>query len=199
VILAMLASPVVHARGWLYEIDPVHTQITFFVDHLGFSRASGRAYGATGHFVFEPGDWSSACVVARLDVARIGFGDDAWDQRMRRGDFFDADAHPEIVFHSTAVTPVDDDRARVDGVLALRGERVPVSLDLGFNKAGHNIAAGRHTAGFSARATLMRSDFGMSALIPRVGDEVEILIEAEGFRMPRSPGRTPRCEAPGTE
>jgi polyisoprenoid-binding protein YceI len=198
-LLLVLGAPPVAARGWLYEIDPVHTQITFFVDHLGYSRSSGRAYGAHGHFVFEPGDWGPACVVARIPVARIGFGDAEWDRRMQRADFFHAEAHPEIVFRSTAVTGLDESRARVDGLLELRGEARPVSLDLVFNRAGQSIAAGRFVAGFSARARLLRSDFGMTALLPHVGDEVEVLIETEGYRQPRSPGRRPRCEHPGGE
>jgi polyisoprenoid-binding protein YceI len=37
-------------------------------------------------------------------------------------------------------------------------------------------------AGFSAHGTLKRSDFGMRALLPGVGDEVELRIEAEGKR-----------------
>ncbi|HRQ64627.1 MAG TPA: YceI family protein [Xanthomonadaceae bacterium] len=192
VLLVMPGQP--QARGWLYEIDPVHTQITFFVDHLGFSRSSGRAYGAHGHFVFEPGDWSSACVVARVPVARIGFGDEEWDRRMRRGDFFDAEAHPVIAFHSTSVEVIDEQQARLHGRISVRGTEAPVTLELKLNKAAQNIAAGRFVAGFSARGTILRSDFGMTALLPRVGDEVELLIEAEGWRQPRSPGQTPRCE-----
>ena len=193
-ILLSLLPAAAQARGWMYEIDPVHTQITFFVDHLGFSKSSGRAYGAEGHFVFEPGDWSVACVVAKLPAARIGFGDDEWDQRMRRKDFFESDSHPDISFRSTTVEAIDEQHARIHGQLTLRGASAPVMLQVTLNKAGQNIAAGRYAAGFSATATIQRSDFGMTALLPRVGDEVTLLIEAEGWRMPRSPGQTPRCE-----
>lgn len=195
-LISLLLSAPAQARGWLYEIDPVHTQITFFVDHLGFSKSSGRAYGARGHFVFQPGDWSSACVVAQIPSARIGFGDQAWDQRMQRSDYFDSASHPEIRFHSTRVEGIDANSARVHGLLALRNVSAPVTLELTLNRAGQNIAAGRHAAGFSATATLKRSDFGMTALLPRVGDDVNIVIEAEGWRLPRSPGQTPRCETP---
>ena len=37
----------------------------------------------------------------------------------------------------------------------------------------------RDVIGFSATATLKRSDFGMTALLPAIGDEVTIIIEAE--------------------
>jgi polyisoprenoid-binding protein YceI len=195
-ILLSLLPTAAQARGWLYEIDPVHTQVTFFIDHLGFSRSSGRAYGAEGHFVFEPGDWSLACVVVNLPAARIGFGDDAWDRRMRRSDFFDSDSHPHISFHSTAVEAIDSQRALLHGQLTLRGTSAPVTLEITHNKAGQNIAAGRYAAGFSASASVKRSDFGMTALLPRVGDEVNMVIEVEGWRLPRSPGQTPRCDPP---
>ncbi|HCE5406946.1 TPA: YceI family protein, partial [Legionella pneumophila] len=37
------------------------------------------------------------------------------------------------------------------------------------------------TAGFSATTSLKRSDYGIKALIPEVGDDVEIEIEAEAY------------------
>ena len=36
-------------------------------------------------------------------------------------------------------------------------------------------------AGFSARAVINRTDFGMDRLLLAAGDEVEILIEIEGI------------------
>jgi len=35
------------------------------------------------------------------------------------------------------------------------------------------------TAGFSATATLKRSDFGINAYLPGLGDEVKLTIEVE--------------------
>ncbi|MCB1569853.1 MAG: polyisoprenoid-binding protein, partial [Xanthomonadales bacterium] len=36
-----------------YVLDPVHTQIVFFADHLGFSHGIGRVRIAQGWFQFD--------------------------------------------------------------------------------------------------------------------------------------------------
>jgi polyisoprenoid-binding protein YceI len=38
--------------------------------------------------------------------------------------------------------------------------------------------------GFSAKTTLKRSDWGMTKLIPLVGDEVEVEVEVEFLNRP---------------
>lgn len=38
------------------------------------------------------------------------------------------------------------------------------------------------TAGFSATATTKRSDFGITTLLPSLGDEVKLDIEAEAYK-----------------
>jgi len=68
--------------------------------------------------------------------------------------------------------------AQVQGVLTLHGVSKPVLLEVKLNKIGDNMMK-KKTAGFSATTTLHRSDFGMSAYLPGLGDEVKIGIESE--------------------
>ena len=69
---------------------------------------------------------------------------------------------------------------KVFGDLTLLGTTKPLTLDVTFNGAYRkkfltNVPA----LGFSATASLKRSDWGMTSLIPLVADRVDILIEAE--------------------
>lgn len=74
-------------------------------------------------------------------------------------------------------------RARVCGQLELHGVTRPLCLDVTFNKLRHYpLPPFRTTAGFSATATLRRSDFGIDAWQSLVGDEVRLRIEAEAVR-----------------
>lgn len=74
-----------------------------------------------------------------------------------------------------------ENKAKVYGMLTLHGVTKPIILNVILNKAGINLLNDRETAGFSATTSLKRSDYGIKALIPEVGDDVEIEIEAEAY------------------
>lgn len=181
------------ARPAVYRLDPVHTQITFFVDHLGFSRASGRAYGSEGALVFDPEDWSRSCVRVRIPTARITFGDARWDAQMHGRRFFAAAEHPWIDFSADALRQTGEREGVLHGRLRVRDREAPVRLEVRLNRLGYNPYAGRRAAGFSARGTLSRRAFGMNALPDQIGDEVEVIIEVEALREPPRALRDPPC------
>ena len=60
-----------------------------------------------------------------------------------------------------------------------------MTLDVTWNKSGPYPFNDNYVTGISARTTIQRSDFGMTYAVENglVGDEVEILIEAEAIRQ----------------
>lgn len=166
-----------------YRFDPVHCQVLFFADHLGFSRQMGRFTGLRGGFHYDPADPAGARVEAEIDVASLWLGDAAWERKMRSRDFFDAGRHPTMRFVGQGLVPTGEGTATLDGELTLRGVTRPVRLEVRINRVGLNTFNFRQTAGFSATATLRRSDFGMTRLPAAIGDEVEIRLEIEGVRV----------------
>lgn len=178
----LLASGFVHAEAKRYEIDPVHTRLSFACRHLEFSSALGTFAHPTGTLWFDGKDWSTAKVDVRIDIASLDLGDAEWNKRMLKRDFFNAEKFPQAHFVSTKVEPVDDKHAKVTGDLTLRGKTVPVTLDVTLNDVGRHPYTFKNTAGFSARATLARSEFGMISLPNVVGGKVELRIEVEATR-----------------
>jgi polyisoprenoid-binding protein YceI len=68
----------------------------------------------------------------------------------------------------------------VTGDLTFHGVTKPVTLDVTFNGglAAHPMTR-KAAIGFTAKGTIKRSDFGVDFLIGIVGDEVELLVDAE--------------------
>lgn len=174
-----------------YNIDPVHTRIVFLVGHAGFSRSIATISGVEGALHFDPDQWEASRVSIELPVARIDFGDEDWNQRMRARGFFDARNHPVVRFVSTRVEPLDDGAAMIHGELTIAGTTRPVTLSARLNEAGRNPVNFRRTVGFSATARLDRRDFGLDRYPNVIGNEVEVLIELEAIRG--------RVRDPGTE
>ena len=59
------------------------------------------------------------------------------------------------------------------------GVTKPLMIEVTLNGAKRHPASGVPALGFSAVAKLKRSDFNMKFMVPLVGDEVTLLIEAE--------------------
>lgn len=181
-LFALLLAAGSPAAGASWRLDPVHCQVLFFVDHLGFSRQVGRFPGVSGTLEFDPDDWTAGRVEAEIAIGSLWLGDTGWERKMLSDDFFDAEAHPVARFVSERLEPTGESTARLHGRLSLLGTSRPVVLDVTRNRIGRNSFNFKQTAGFSARTTIRRSDFGMTRLKAAVGDEVEILLEIEAIR-----------------
>lgn len=181
IVLFAIAAPAAAAPEH-YAIDPVHTRIAFAIDHLGFSKSLGTFSHPQGSLWLDPDDLSSARVDVTIDIASLDLGDSDWRDRMFKRDYFDLKKYAEARFVSTSVETTGTGTARVHGDFTLRGVTQPLTLDVTLNKHGRHPLTLRTTAGFSASATLQRSDFGMDDNLRTVGDRVELRIEAEAAR-----------------
>lgn len=165
-----------------YDLDKPHTQIIFSVEHLGFSKSYGKFLDYTGSFVFDRGNPADSSTEVSIKVPSLDMGDAKWNEHLLGSDFFDAEKFPEMAFKSTKIEVTGEKTAKITGDLTLHGVTKPVTLDATFNTAGKRAFSDKYAAGFSAHATINRSDFGISYGLPMVGDAVDIIIEVEGNR-----------------
>ncbi|MDR3501617.1 MAG: YceI family protein [Legionella sp.] len=162
-------------------LDNHHTYIAWNIKHLGFSTQTGKWY-ATGQLVIDKEHPENSKVVANINVADIVTGIPELDKHLKSKLFFDVDHFPKATFVSDKVKVTGENKADVSGVLTLHGVSKPVVLHVIFNKAGMNPVNNKMTAGFTATATIKRSDFGINTLLPALGDEVELNINAEAYQ-----------------
>lgn len=173
-----------------YKIDKYHSTLTFRADHLGFSFYSASFADFDATLEIDPADPVNASLSVNINPASLHLTatpPDGFRDMLLGPDWLDAAAHPKITYRSTDIDLTGDDTAVVTGNLTFRGETRPVELNVRFNGGYPGLAVYDPQAriGFSATATLKRSDFGMSYGLPPegsnlgVGDEVELLIETE--------------------
>lgn len=167
-----------------YKFDTVHSQVIFFVSHLGFSMSEGEFLEFDGGFSFDSDNWAKSSVDVTIKTDSISLDDKKWDDHMKNEDFFNVEKYPTMTFKSTRVESKDGKTGTITGDLTLLGVTKPVTLDVTFNKAGaHPFNPKKQLIGFSASGTLKRSEFGMKYALPAVGDEVEIRIEVEAEKI----------------
>lgn len=166
-----------------YRLDPEHASLLFKLDHLGFSQLVGRFDRFDATLDFDPAAPEAARLTVLVDTASIDLDLPAFEAELRGPRWFDADRFPQAHFKSRGIAITGANRGRVDGELTLHGDTAPVMLEVTFNGAGDSLLTGRYTLGFGATGTLLRSDFGLGAYAPAVGDEVVLEIYAEFQRV----------------
>ncbi|AMP89702.2 TPA: YceI family protein [Legionella pneumophila] len=180
-ILAVFAfSTDIYAEPQTLTLDNQHTYVLWKVKHLGFSTQAGKWY-ANGQLVLDKDNPQQSKVNVTIKIDDIVTGIPELDKHLKGKLFFDTKQFPSATFVSDKVEVTGKNKAKVYGMLTLHGVTKPIILDVVFNKAGINLLNDRETAGFSATTSLKRSDYGIKALIPEVGDDVEIEIEAEAY------------------
>lgn len=169
-----------------YVIDPVHSRVLIRVSHAGFSQAMATLSAPSGFIDYAAEAPDQARVEVELPLDRLDFGDEDWNRRMARRDYFDSERHPTARFVSNTVQPTADGELRLSGTLELRGMRVPVELHARINRLGRALPyVPRTSLGASATAQLDRRDFGMNRHAGAVGHQVEVWIEVEARRQRR--------------
>jgi polyisoprenoid-binding protein YceI len=162
-----------------YVLDPGHTFVLWHINHFGFSNPTGK-WMANGTLVLDEKDPKNSKVNVMIPLANLSTGIPKLDEHLNSKDFFDAETYKTATFVSNKVDVTSKDTARVYGVLTLNGVSKPAVLDVTLNKIGVSPITNKKTAGFSAKTTLKRSDFGINKYLPGLGDDVTIEIEAEG-------------------
>jgi polyisoprenoid-binding protein YceI len=178
-LVLALAAGAAAAHPLDYRIDSVHSQVLFSADHDGYSKPVGRLAIARGWLRFDPDDWGASKVVADIDLASADLGDKSWNAAVTGHNFLDAAEFPLAHFEGVSVTPTGKDTGTLDGKLTLHGTTLPVKVDFTVNRVGATLFGFETIAGFSGRATLDRTQFGMTAFPKAVGTEVTLRLEIE--------------------
>lgn len=168
-----------------YAIDKSHTRILFYVNHLGFSDMIGEFTDYDGYFTFDAEKPQESEIEITLKPKGIRTSSKALDEKLQGADFFKSEQYPEIKFTGGKVNITGKNTGTVNGKVTMLGVTKPTTLNVHFNKADYNKYSGDFIAGFSADASLKRSDFGMNSYIPAVGDEVLVKIQIEGINQTR--------------
>ncbi|MGH1377916.1 MAG: YceI family protein [Alphaproteobacteria bacterium] len=165
-----------------YTFDKAHTQILFFVDHLGFSKSQGEFLDFDGSFNFDLKNPEKSNVDVTINTAGLDMDDEKWNAHMKNADFFDVEKFPTMTFKSTSIEVTGENTANITGDLTLLEVTKPVVLSVKHNKSGKHAFSGEYVSGFSATTTIKRSEFGMKYGLPMIGDDVEVRLEIEGVR-----------------
>jgi polyisoprenoid-binding protein YceI len=179
----------------VYQLDSGHSRLLFRVNHLGFSHYTALFTDLSADLDFDPDAPEKMHIAAKIKTASLEthYPDPSLDFNavLTGTEFLDAAQFPEITFTSTAIKLTGDKQAEVTGDFTLHGVTKPVVLKVQYNGGWGDMPMDVGARiGFSATATLNRSDFGVGFGVPAPGttlgvsDQVDVILETE-FIKPR--------------
>lgn len=181
-ITPTVESDVSKLKAGQYSLDKSHGSLLFKVRHLGLSTYVGRFNTFDASLEFDPMNIAGAKLDAIIEIDSLDINNPSLKNDLMDGTWFNQAKYPQARFSTLSVKQIQGIQFEFTGNLDWRGVTKPVTLLVTFHGGANNVLSGKYTLGFSAEGSFKRSDFGMDAYIPLVGDEVKIEAEAEFLR-----------------
>lgn len=177
-----LAGTAAFAEPEKYVLDPSHSQVLFSYNHLGYSTTWGMFSGFEGVILFDQEDPANSTVTVSFPATAMITG---WEERyghFMSPDFFGAVEDKNASFVSTGIEVTGENTALITGDMTINGVTKEVVLDAVLNNSGTHPMMNKPWAGFSATATILRSDYNLGMFAPAVSDEVALQISIEAMK-----------------
>ena len=171
------------ASSGTYNLDPRHTGVVARVPHAGgFSHSVFRFDKASGSLAWDSAAPANSKLTFVVDPKSITSNVAGFSDELSGDKFLNAGKFPEAKFVSTSAKITGAGKGTVTGDFTLMGVTKPVTFEVELVGAGLEAAGGGKpvdTVGFSAKGKIKRSDFGFTALVGPIGDEVDLTIDTE--------------------
>ena len=151
-------------------------------NHFGYSKVSGKFIDIDGSIYFDEKAPQNSKVEAVINMNSIVTGLPKFDEHLKSKDFLDVKTYPTAKFVSRKVEITKGNNANVTGDFTLLGKTKEVILQVSFNKSAPNPMSKKSTIGFSAIASINRSEYGMSYALPGIADNIYLNIEVEAIQ-----------------
>jgi len=177
-----------------WSFEPGHTAAEFCARHMMVSYVRGHFKNVHGLLEFDPENPRDSSVEVTIDTRGLWTGDPQRDAHLRSADFLDVEHFPEITFRGNQVEVIGANDYGLTGDLTIRGVTRKATLDVEYLGQWQTpwwedgVNKGPKTrAGFVAKTTINRHDFGVSwnDVMDKggvlVSDTVEITIDVEAI------------------
>lgn len=187
-IAIMIMASITNAQTTNWGFDASHSNVRFAVSHMVISEVEGNFGTYDGTVTTTKDDFSDAKINFTIDVSSVNTNDEKRDKHLRNEDFFNVAKYPEIVFTSTSMKALGNNKYKVTGDFTMNGVTKEITLDA---KYGGTVTDpwGNTKAGFKVTTTIDRTDWGLkynSKLDTgglMIGEEIEIVCKMELIKL----------------
>jgi len=175
---AVSQLPAAASRG-SYTLDSHHASIIARIGHAGgLSYSTVRFGNGTGALDWNGADPAASKLSVTVDMTSLATPVPDFaslligDRFLKTGQFHDA------TFASTRIERTGPTTGRITGDLTFMGVTKPMTIEANLVGVGKSMRGGE-VIGFTGKARFKRSDFGFTAMMGPIGDEAELILDAE--------------------
>lgn len=172
----------------VWNHDPGHSQLGFYVKHMGVSQVQGLFNDFSVVAELSKEDLSDLSIKLEAKTASINTNIKMRDEHLRTADFFEVEKYPNLTFESTSVVPNGDSFAKIYGYLTLKGVKKLVELNAIYYGSYNDEKSGNTVAGFQVVGIIKRLDFNVGSKYPNavLSDDIHINANLEFIKKNRS-------------
>ncbi len=164
--------------GDLYRIKPGSSKMGFCVNSpVGEVKAQFRTF--KGGLALDDFMHQGASLI-RIDVDSLETDSGFIEAMLKSESFFDTEQYPDIIFVSTGIEWMSDNKGVLKGDLTMHGVTKAVAFYVELKKT--ETEYGVETVTVKATTTVQRSEFGMHTLSPMVDDRVSLCMSIDAYR-----------------
>lgn len=171
----------------VWKADATHSSAEFSVRHMMISTVKGRFKNINVEYTGDADDFTNGVARVEIDTTSVETLDTDRDNHLRSEDFFNSEKFPKMVFESTRIENVGDNKYRVTGNLTIRD--VTKEVTLGGEYGGRaKDPWGNERIGLNVSGEIVREDFGLKWNTPLdnggvlVGSKTKFEVRVELLR-----------------
>lgn len=166
-------------EGDLYRIKPDSSKMGFCVDSpLG--KVEGTFSDFMGGLALKDELQRPGTALVTINIDSLETDSVIIESMLKSESFFDSEQYPEILFASTGMEWISNEKAVIKGDLTLHGVTKPVAFYMILQKV--KSEQGEETLSVKATTTIQRSEFGIHTLSPLVNDRVSLCMMIDAYR-----------------
>ncbi len=169
-----------------WDIDKGHSSVYFDVRHT-YATVRGYFEDYTGSVQFDADNMEMGRIKLEVKTKSVNTGIPNRDNHLRADEFFAVKKFPTMTFESTEVKQKEGNEYIVEGNLTVKGKTQKVAVPFTYFGSRENpLKKGQQVAGFEARFTVNRLDYGVGSgkyvEMGTIGNKVNILVTLEVVR-----------------
>ncbi|MFZ0040723.1 MAG: YceI family protein [Solirubrobacteraceae bacterium] len=182
--MSATSIPAERIPAGVYNVDPAHSNVGFEVRHMGIATVRGTFRGFEGTI---DASGEARELTGTVDIATIDTGEENRDGHLKGPEFFDADQHPKISFHSTGTGDAGDGKVSLTGEITIKGISKPIELTGTIGENGED-PWGNERIGLELEGVIDRRDFDLkwNQTLPNgnllVANEVKLLVSVSAVK-----------------
>lgn len=164
-------------NGDLYRVEPGSSKMGFCIDSP-IGKVEAKFHAFNGGLALDKFMQQGTSLI-HIDVNSLQADSVFIEAMLKSESFLDSERYPNIIFVSTGIEWINEERGVLKGLLTMHGITKEVAfyveLTSSITKTGQMVT-------IKASTTIQRSAFGMYTLSPMVDDRVSLCMSIDAYR-----------------